>query len=183
MSCDCHIYLPPNVRLKDVVDVLAILVGMPKKKVMLESKTHPAAWYLKTEGVEVEPSGSSPELMTIQATLPDGPAKTARGKNGDRMMAFWHWEPSSKPGWRLISVRTTAFWIAVGKNLVDFFGGVVDYNDCDDNYEDYKRHAKPHRMNCPESDEPWQRFQKRMWAVKPLTDKDFDAEENNAVYK
>ncbi len=28
--------------------------------------------------------------------------------------------------------RSTSFWLSVGKGLIDFFGGKMDYNDSDD---------------------------------------------------
>ena len=41
-----------------------------------------------------------------------------------------------------MSPPSTAFWIAIGKGLVDFFGGKLDYNDCDEKDVDYRKPAR-----------------------------------------
>jgi hypothetical protein len=58
--------------------------------------------------------------------------------------------------------------------LVDFFGGEVDFNDCDATDVDYKMRRKSNKKNCPEDGRSWDAFQKRLFALQPLTESDFD---------
>jgi len=67
--------------------------------------------------------------------------------------------------------------------LVDFFGGRMDYQDCDDSYEDYTKWPKSSRHNRPQDGKPWQNFQKRMEAVKPLTKEELETFDCFAAYK
>jgi hypothetical protein len=65
---------------------------------------------------------------------------------------------------------------------VDFFGGKVDYNDCDSKGIDYRKRERPNSENCPSDGKAWDDFQRRIAAVKPLTDKDFKRAARAAGY-
>jgi hypothetical protein len=55
--------------------------------------------------------------------------------------------------------------------LADFFGGVLDYADCDENEADYVVADRTDDENHPEHGEPWDRLQRRIAEVRPLTRK------------
>lgn len=176
MGCDCRVYLPDNARLRDIQDVMGALLGFKKEKNELSS----GSWAAKIEGVKIENGGSVPEMLILTGKVPDGPAKVARGDNGEGFMAFWHWEGT--PGFHQLSVKSTSFWITVGKKLVDFFGGYVDFNDCDNKEKDYKKKVKTKNENSPEDGKPWEKFQERIMAVKPITTAEFNANLKHAAY-
>lgn len=177
MGCDCRVYLPDNARLRDIQDVMGALMGFKKEKQELSG-----GWRAKVKGVKAENSGSGTvEMLILSGTLPDGPAKIARRENGEGFMAFWHWE--GHPGFHQLSVKSTSFWITVGKKLVDFFGGYVDFNDCDNKEKDYKKKVKTKSQNSPEDGKPWEKFQERIMAVEPITLAEFNANIKHAAYE
>lgn len=65
----------------------------------------------------------------------------------------------------MLYCSSTSFWQAVGKRLVDFFGGSVDFNDCDDIDVDYSKEPGSTDVNAPTSGEHWENFQKRILEV------------------
>lgn len=75
----------------------------------------------------------------------------------------WHLntEPESEEG-KLISPGSHGFAVAIGKRLVDFFGGSVVYNDSVDDSPNYKvnpRKAKfPPKTKDQTSDDRWYQF-------------------------
>lgn len=132
MGVDCKIMLPHNVALRDVADVIGILSGVPKEKLTLNSRSHPGARYVAIPNVVLESCGDHlPQCANIiveESKLSDA-ARRARGDNGNPFVIY-HFEPSGFDG-RLLLPRSTAYWIAVGRGLVRFFGGKLVYSDCD----------------------------------------------------
>jgi hypothetical protein len=84
---------------------------------------------------------------------------------------------------RGIIMRSWACNIVVCKKLVDFFGGWVDYQDCDSIDVDYNVKPKSDKMNCPEDGDEWQNLQERIMAVQPITQEELDDAERHAAYK
>jgi hypothetical protein len=79
---------------------------------------------------------------------------------------------------RLMMPPSTPFWIAVGKGLCKFFGGRIDYNDCDST--DWDRvYRRPRKNNSPGDGEEWNDFQQAMFDLKPVSVKEM--KEANAV--
>jgi hypothetical protein len=68
---------------------------------------------------------------------------------------------------RLLTGGSNKFWIEVGKRLIDFFGGYIDYNDCDDIKKDFEK-EKPRLKNNPNDGEEWNDFEKEKYNIKPL---------------
>lgn len=60
--------------------------------------------------------------------------------------------------------NASAFWCALGKALVNFFGGVVDYNDCDSKYADWTHKATVH-AKVTDGDDRWTRTQNAITAL------------------
>lgn len=170
MSVNCRILLSGDVRLQDVATVMGLLAGLPAESRSLENRGGTYS-YVRVSGVGV--SGTySPEMAQI---LLKGPMV-----DGDTQHSvYYHFEPSGGVGRALMPV-STAFWIAIGKGLVDFFGGTVDYADCDDVRVNYER--PPQGSNCPEDGRVWQAFEDRIKAVQPLTKKDLARNVKNSGY-
>ncbi len=112
-----------------------------------------------------------PECVAIEWDMPN---------YGGRHVLY-HYEPSEIDG-RLLMPPSTCWWIAVGRRLVDFFGGALDYNDCDDKDINFRRPKKSRKMNAPEDGKPWYAFQERMLIVKPITEKEIQAMVKHAAY-
>ena len=79
--------------------------------------------------------------------------------------------------------RSTAFWLAVMHRVVDFFGGTIDYQDCDDIEVDYTVPAKSLQENSPSDGEEWYVFQNRILEIKPITEKEWRSYDSRAAYR
>lgn len=169
MGVDTRIRLPEDVRINDVAEAMGILAGLRFEK---KDLNHKGEWYVHVPDAEAKPS-NIPEMayINLKGEMVDG--KTAH-------MAFFHYE-TEEPG-RLVSVRCTPFWIAIGRRLVEFFGGWIDYSDCDDRRRDYSR-KKPRKCNNPSDGKPWQDFQEAMFSLKPITKADIEKCRQWAAYK
>ena len=77
--------------------------------------------------------------------------------------------------------RSTAEWLAIGKALVDFFGGDLTYADTVGGI-DYSVKWGSRNRNAPTDGKPWQDFQKRIFKVRTLTGDDVRAMEKHAAY-
>jgi len=99
---------------------------------------------------------------------------------GDRQVTY-HFEPDNGAG-RLLLPRSTPFWIALGVRLVDFFGGTVDYSDCDSVDVDYQVAAKSALDNGPTDGEAWNVMQQRIIDLKPLSRQEIEAAAAFASY-
>jgi hypothetical protein len=171
MGVDCKIVLPGNVRIKDVANVIGLAAGL--KGEMYSDKTHGASW-ATVEGVETKPLSSLEGMAEISLC----------GDLIDKWkhhFVIYHFEAYGSG--RLLSPRSTAFWIACGHRLVDFFGGKMDINDCDEIRVDYSVPKKPNNQNCPRSDRCWDDFQKRILSIKPITWEELEEFDLVAAYK
>jgi hypothetical protein len=169
MGVDATIRLPEDVRVTDVADVMGILAGLPFTQEPLTG----GGSYVKVKGVKVETSGC-PEMVIIQLTgnLVDGePIHTA----------FYHFESDDGKG-RQVGVRSTPFWIALGRQLAAFFGGSMDYNDCDEVDVNYVA-DKPRADNRHTSNGAWVAFQEDLAKIQPLTEYDLNRAREFAAYK
>jgi hypothetical protein len=172
MGVDCKTYLPPNVRIRDVANILGIAAGL--KPHMYQSEQFSDSSWAEVNGVSVSGSG----IVTL-ANI------DLRGDMVDGMkhhFVSYHFE-ASHSGDRLLMPRSTAFWIACMKRLVDFYGGRIDFNDCDDTDVDYEVPPKSNEENCPEDGDEWDDFQKRVLAVEPVTKAEMEYLDGVAAYK
>lgn len=166
MGINCRIMLPDRIRVNDVAEVMGALTRLPVMKQFFQGQDRD--WSVRVEGIKVQPSSIS-ECCEIQWITPDN----------ERHFVLYHFEPSEVVG-RLMMPRSTAFWVAVGKRLVDFFGGELDYNDCDRKSVDYRRKR---RTDCmPNDGKAWDRFQERKLKITPITDEEYADAAKHAAY-
>lgn len=166
MGVDCLIQLPGNVRVKDVANILAILDGVPVVKYVHESGSYWAQVAAKAEGL--------PEIAgcaRITWTGPSGPRHV-----------LYHFEPDGNIGGRLLMPRSTAWWIAAGTRLVQFFGGDLVYNDCGDQTPDISCTPQSNKKNCPSNGKAWNNFQDRLLAMTPLSEREIADAQRHASY-
>ncbi len=162
MGVDCRIYLPAKVRIHDVADVLAALHGCEVTKRVFSGTS--GGWAAHVFGVEVE-CGFVVSCAHI--------------KFQDRWFLY-HFE-FHNDGTRGIMPRSTASNIAAMKALADFFGGRVEYADCDDSNCDY--YVDEQEDIAASDGDGWYRLQERKLAVKPLTKEQIAECEQFAAYK
>jgi len=168
MGVNTHVYLPSDVRLRDVGEAIGILAGLPFSFLKFG---HGPSGYIHVEGVSYEVNEHTPSMVNIEfaGQMVDG--QTCHS-------AYYHFE--NPDGSRCVSLKSTSFWIAVGIGLAKFFGGKVSFSDC--NGGTNRRYKKPRTGNSPEDGRPWDNFQKAMMKIKPLTKKDLDAVRKFAAY-
>lgn len=172
MSVDTRIRLPEDVRISDVAEAMGILAGLKPEARPLSD----GYWSVWVPGATARGHENIPQMATITLSgeMVDGQKEH---------QAYYHYEmDAGEPAGRLVSVRCTPFWIAIGKALVDFFGGTVDYADCDDVKVNYRR-KKPRKANNEADGKPWQDFQEAMFALKPITKADINKCRQWAAYK
>lgn len=169
MGCNCDLHLPQNVRVSDVAEACGILLGIKQERVKLSG----GSWSVKVTGISYKVIDHIPAMVNI---LLSG------CEIGDELRSFYyHYETSGE--YFLMLARSTALNIAMFKRLADFFGGVVDANDCDEEERDYQVKFKSRKVNSPEDGKEWEEFQERMLKLKPLTKAEIKRCEKLAAYK
>lgn len=171
MGVDCRIHLPESVTLYNVAKVIGAVTGCPMKKVPLTGPADPR-WYVEVP--TVTETTSVPGMACLRILHP-----TVDGEPNH--FVFYHFECDT--GGRLLMPRSTAFWIAVGCRLVSFFGGHIDFQDCDDEDRDLEFPDLGRQMNSPQDGHAWQQFQERVFALKPITEDDWRACDRFAAHK
>ena len=170
MGVSTIIYLPPNVRIKDVCTAMGILSGgkIIKHKCINNSKPF---FYVETDNIKVEKSTSKyNDYFNINITIKDENVLKMNecSGQGNRASAFWFFENERLPGWRYISFGCREYSEKLGKALVEFFGGKVDCDDCDDIKYDIEINPKPDSFNNHSENEDYDKFQIAISNLKPL---------------
>lgn len=163
MGVSCHITLPDRVRVQDVAEVMGLLAGMKAEERPFTSSD---GTYLQVPGVRVRSTGQA-ELCHITFEHED---------EWYSATYFFEWEA----GGRGIIVGSYPFWIALARRLVDFFGGSVDYSDCDDVDCDYSAPEQP--GIAARTDEDWHLMKRRKRELRPLTPEEIEAVGRAAAY-
>jgi hypothetical protein len=168
MGVDCKIFLPPQVAVDYVACAIAIAGG--------------AKWENRVIGggqpfevVEV-PSLSVKAGSVI--TLVDVSFRDDTRDVPHRI--FYHFEFGTR-GERGLMPRSHPYWLAVGKKVVDAFGGRLDYADCDDQYNDYE--APLRWPEDWESNAGFEKLQDILRSITPVTDDDMRAMLDHSAYQ
>ena len=169
MGIDCKIYLPANVAIDNVANVIGILAGAKSKKHYFQDDIK-GGWSTEVEGVKITTSGI-PTCAYIEIQGLSEASRKCRENNFIHVL--YHFETPT--GERLLMPSSNNFWIAISKKLVDFFGGRVDFNDCDSVEINYKVEPKEDKFNNPQDGDEWYNLQNRLLELKPLTDDDFQS--------
>jgi hypothetical protein len=165
MGTDCRITLPTQSRIGDVANVMGLLLGKTGELKPLQG----GSFHLDVEGVKTVPS-SMAECAFIH--IDDAPLGYGEGPASRRIMYHYeyHWnsvrDVYTKSGHGM-QPSCSALNIAMLVELARFFGGEVDYNDCDAKDTNFRAPTQPDLLVC--NGKKWEAFQRRMAAVKPLT--------------
>jgi hypothetical protein len=151
MGVDCKIELSADARVFDVAIVMGQLAGLP-----LSEKP-----YVDVTGVQVQPASLGCANILLSGEMVDGE------KNHH---VLYHFE--GPRGTRLLLPPSTPFWCAVADGLIEFFGGRVDYDDCDEVKWD-REVPHPEWPNDPVSEDEndnrlYEEYQRRLRSVKPI---------------
>ena len=165
MGVDTVVLLPAHVRVQDVTDVIGKLLGHSSK--LRDSGSVDVAQ------VNVENIEGLPDCVYLRGY---------HGKGDQRRPTFTFTYPfESDDGRRIIMRRSRAENIALFRRLVDFFGGSVDYQDCDAEDADYSVEC-PIDESAPTDGDAWYAFQKRIHVMTPLSEEEVAACEEFAAY-
>jgi hypothetical protein len=145
MGISVRIALPKSARIYDVANAAASLMGCHRRN--------------------IEYTLCSSTLTRITFYGPNGSLVDGE----DEHMLSFHNENEYLPSHNLLTVPSTPFWIAVGKGLAKFFGGLVDFNDSDTIAYDYE---VAERNNLITNDADFDVFYARLNLIKPLNSDD-----------
>lgn len=177
MGVDCYINLPMDVDIDDIAHVMSILVG---NKPILEpingSQNGGIACHVK--GYQFA-STHTPHMTMINLELVGGGLMV--DGTDHHYCHFFYCSRNEETG-KIVNClypRSNPFWCALGKKLVQFFGGSVQFNDCDSakgkNVYRSKRHCPVDKHGLtPHDGKEWNEYQKAMSEIKPLTIKDLE---------
>lgn len=166
MGVDTKLFLPNSVQPDDLADVAGILAGLPFSYETLKNSTS-GIKHVNVYGAQAKPTSIAGMCeIVLDARQKDAKkhGSTALIDGEDVHFAYFHFD--TEMGMRLFSTKSTGFWIAVCKGLGNFFGGMLDYDDCD---------AVPvnetfwEKQNLHWTDEAFDVFHKRLSEVEPLT--------------
>lgn len=156
----CRIYLPSKARIADVGDVLAILTWTkPQKNIVSTATTK----YYTTVNASINMSSDySANSTAIYWKL------YGIGKKVNKTFFFEFGD-----GFHGMMFATTDFGLILGKRLVDFFGGKIDFNDADKITCDYTRPVRPDLV--AEDGPLYISRQDRKFKLKGITQSEIDA--------
>ena len=173
MGVDCIITLPSYTRVRDVAEVIGVAMGMPHE-LRKFSERDDSGSYCHVEGVRVHP--------TSEATLAEIKVDGVAVDGNEIRESFWYHFEFDATGQRGIMLRSTALAIVLGRRLVNFLGGMVDYNDSDNTDVDY--YCSPQYPDgLPKDGEEWNEYQRKINDVLPLSKEELQEAHEWATYK
>jgi hypothetical protein len=153
MGVDTKILLPATARLMDVTSVLGKLLGFPHEKCGLSAG---GSYYYRVPGISTATAIDTCALIKWTDCRIEGVGGSV----------LYHFEGSPR-GERLLMPHCCEEWQEIGRQLVQFFGGTVDYNDCDDVDVDFSR---PNQFpdGMPGDGQAWRALQESIAAVRMI---------------
>ena len=176
MGVNVRCTLPADVKVRDASEVMGILAGLPIEEKYIDGRG--GGWYHVTvPGVEVNSTSSITMVdIFLKGNLIDGEPNH---------YYYWHFEGHN--GTRSFGPKSTAFWIAVCKGLVDFFGGELIYNDCSSSLCDYRKASRysndTEGFMYDHGDDLYHSMNERKRNLKPLTLDDLKEVHQYAAYQ
>lgn len=176
MGVNCIIALPNNVRLRDVANAMGTLAGLPTR---LEPLTDNSV-HVVVNGVKTSPCGEALEGCAYIDL-------TKTGKHIAHVMYHFEFEQdigeeNIKDHCRGMIPSSTPFWCAMGRRLVEVFGGSYESQDVGWGHE-AKVSYPPNRLNGAVNGAEWDAHMRRLAALKPITEAEIKACEGEAAYK
>lgn len=181
MGVNINAILPPHVTVSNVSKVIGAAAGL---KTTLDA-AHDSI-FAEVEGLTVRDTGVV-GMCAIEMETPD---EFVDGEKNH--FVHYHFEMSDGPipsdygcvpqfwGCKLLLPKSTPFWCAVMYKVVNFFGGWILYQDCDDEPLTFF----PFQENInPVNGEPWKDMQRRIHAIEPITEKDLEEFQKVAAYE
>lgn len=172
MGDSTHIYLPHSAQLRNIANAIGILAGLKPETQKIEGSD---GFFFDVPGVSLKPTSS----FGVVEIFFEAPAGQCLIDGRERHFVYFHFEGERGTGdirkYDRVSLNppSTGFWQALGRKLVDTFGGEVDYVDNDSIEFNYSR--RPNRLNGACAGDAWDKHQRRIFDLKPLTKADLKA--------
>lgn len=166
-----HTYLPSNVKLCYVGAVLGKLLGCKvKMEYTVSDLVNPHR--CSVQGVFFKHS----KYLTIINIRP---------KRGYHYQFFYDYEPDHYEWMTLVSQISYPFYLAIGKRLCDFFGGMLFYRDerVGQFDADYAVVSEDNKYNRPQSMDGIRHLNARIFALKPITRDEIKQYSKYATYR
>lgn len=174
MGVNVLCYLPSDVGVREVAEVVGILAGCHREKAFFEDhfghRSEKNGWYCRVDGAEAIGFKDSPGMAEVIIKAKKG--QTLVDGEESHMASFFYEPSQGKNGEREFYPKSSAFWVAVCIRLCQFFGGRLCYSDSDGRIN--RRFKKPRPKNNPQEGKPWQNFQMELLTLVPLTKKDIE---------
>ena len=165
MGVDTVIRFPHRAAVRDIADVVGLLLGCKAQWVPFGIGSR----YVKVLGVSTRGSVEIPECCHIVIAAPPAPVAHS---------FFFHFELDSGATKGMLP-RSTAQNIAMGVELVRFFGGSITFSDCLGGVD--RRFKSPSYVGAQDG-KPWARLQEAKFAVKALSEKQIGKYRKYAAY-
>lgn len=167
MGVDTQIYLPAYAGVDEITRAIGILVGLPKEQKHLDNSK---MYYVNVPDIECQNNPSVVGLVDIKFKSP---------LFGDHQVLLHLDLTGIHAGEKLLMPRATSFWIALGTRLIQFFGGSLDYNDCD--VIETNLIIRKRAVDF-DNDNQWWKFQQALWNLNPMTMAEVDEMKKHASY-
>ena len=170
MGLDVYTYLPPSAESHNILTVTALLAGCPGEWKSFKDGGSKDYFGVDKKYANFIIYGAEQHHVNQYVPLPSMVLKMHDGNKfidgNDTISFFLHMESDLFPGFKMVSRYSNPFSGAIGKGLINFFGGLIDYNDCDDIAFNQ---SKDERSNIAHDGKDWKNFQKRLSEVEPVT--------------
>lgn len=168
MSVNAHITLSHDAWVIDVAQAIAVLSGIKP-----EWRTKDKFTFLWVPGMTMSASsGWWAAHIKINGQLVDGEAI--------HEVTLWFEDPEHPLYSRLLMPLSTPYWLAIGKRLIDFFGGVLIYQDHLPKESLHIPKRRPHYNH--NDDEQFSIRQDELFRLEPLRASDIQAMRPYAAY-
>lgn len=168
MGLNCKAYIPTDVSGYDAIKVVGILAGLPSKRVKFD----------RSEGHGIEVHGTNLAASPVADGMTTFSFEPGKGKklvdNQESHTCTFHYG-ARKNGkiWNLLYPASTPFWCAVMKETVEWFGGILFYNDCSEkknNFFKARRFCPVDRYKfVPDDGAAWERYVSELAKMVPVT--------------
>jgi hypothetical protein len=172
MGVNTDAFLPGGAKLDDIVESIRNLTDADKVELKMGWDGHPPSMSRGDTYVQ----GS--DYFTLLITRADEFGDGTTSHEGSIILGQTHTDivggvekPVIEGGIRVHGGNASAFWVSLLEALVDVFGGVVDYNDCDSTYIDYRVPRQPASRRSSD-DADYDRVRALIENLKTVTDAD-----------
>ena len=190
MGVDCRIQLPLDVPIEKVADAMGILAGLPTQIKTLNNRGE-IIRYPFVQGITYQMYDKTPGMVDILLNLEKAAVIDVLVDGEKTHSVFFHHCSHDEPNGKVCNVMSppsTPFWCAIGKRLVNFFGGRVIFDDSGyekgTNVYTSKRHCPVDKWGrIPSDGKPWDKYQAALAKLSPLSSNDLESAKKYAAYK